>query len=325
VGAAMLQANSVALIAGAVPRAVLGRAVGVQGAAQAVGLAIGPAVGGLLLQLGSWRWLFLLSVPAAVLGVVSGWFFLPRSRDLAARAPVDWPGLVLFVPAIAFLMLALSRQVPLLLLPAAVLVTLFVLRIRAAAAPLLAPRLFRRGALRAGLATGLLSYTAMFGLLFTAPLALASVYHLGSGHAGLVLTLLPVALGVTAPFAGRLADRWGARAVTVTGLAVATAGMAGVAAGPNLVEFAALLAEIGVGLGLCTPANNAAVMAAAPATDSGAAAGVLNMTRGLGTALGVAAATLIYGAHGIGAVASFLAVLTVVAAVASVMRSPRHR
>lgn len=329
-GAAMLQANSVALIACAVPRRVLGRAVGVQGAAQAVGLALGPAAGGLLLQLGSWRLLFLLSVPAAVLGVLTGWFFLPRSRDLAARQPVDWRGLALFVPAIALSMMALSlattwHPAALLAVVAIVLGVVFVRHARRVAAPLLDLRLFNLD-FSSGLASGLLSYTAMFGLLFTAPLVLGSGYHLASGRAGVILTLLPVALGVTAPFAGRLADTLGARTVTVAGMAVATAGLAGIAVShSSLALFAGLLVVTGVGLGLFTPANNAAVMAAAPTRDSGAAAGILNMTRGLGTALGIAAATLVYNAApGMTAVGWFLAVLTVLGAGLAALRRRRE-
>jgi MFS family permease len=161
----------------------------------------------------------------------------------------------------------------------------------------------------------------MFGLLFTAPLALGGAYHLTSGRSGLVLTLLPVALGLTAPFAGRLADRFGARAVTVCGMAVATLGLVGIAAlHPGVTTFAVLLVVIGIGLGLFTPANNAAVMASAPACDSGSAAGVLNMTRGLGTALGIAAATLVFSAAGMVAVGWFLAVLTVLGALLAVPR-----
>ena len=72
VGAAMLQANSVAIIVVAVPRVSLGKAIGIQGAAQAVGLALGPSVGGLLLAAGGWRLIFLVNVPFGVLGVVAG-------------------------------------------------------------------------------------------------------------------------------------------------------------------------------------------------------------------------------------------------------------
>jgi EmrB/QacA subfamily drug resistance transporter len=325
-GAAMLQANSVALIATAVPRSVLGRAVGVQGAAQAVGLALGPAAGGLLLQLGSWRLLFLLSVPAGLIGVATGWFFLPRSRDLAGRTPVDRVGLALFVPAIALLMLALSlgsgTQRAILAVAAVALGVLFTLRARRAAAPLLDLNLFRSKTFSAGLAGGLLSYTAMFGLLFTVPPALGARYHLPAGHAGLVLALLPVALGITAPFAGRLADRFGARAVTMTGMIVAACAVLGIAAlRPGLALFTGLLVIAGIGLGLFTPANNAAVMASAPRRDSGSAAGILNMTRGLGTALGIAAATLVYDAGGgITAVGWFLAALTILGALLSAPR-----
>jgi MFS family permease len=70
IGAAMLQANSVAIIAGAVPRNRLGRAIGIQGTAQAAGLALGPAAGGLLLSLGGWRLIFFVNVPAGLAGAV---------------------------------------------------------------------------------------------------------------------------------------------------------------------------------------------------------------------------------------------------------------
>ena len=94
IGAAMLQANSVALIAEAMPPSMLGRAIGVQGSAQALGLALGPAVGGILLSLGGWRLIFLVNLPAGVIGLALGWFLLPRSRsrrELGARRSSSAP------------------------------------------------------------------------------------------------------------------------------------------------------------------------------------------------------------------------------------------
>ena len=80
VGAAMLQANSVALIVESLPPRLLPRGLGVQGAAQAVGLALGPAIGGLLLALGGWQLIFLVNLPAGILGIALAWVLLPRSR-----------------------------------------------------------------------------------------------------------------------------------------------------------------------------------------------------------------------------------------------------
>ena len=108
IGAAMLQANSVAIIVLAVPRASLGKAIGIQGAAQAVGLALGPSVGGLLLAAGGWRLIFMVNVPFGVLGVIAGLLLIPRSLHLGDRVPFDWKGLSLFFPAIVAVLSAIS-------------------------------------------------------------------------------------------------------------------------------------------------------------------------------------------------------------------------
>ncbi|BAS11702.1 uncharacterized MFS-type transporter Rv1250/MT1289 [Arthrobacter sp. Hiyo8] len=86
----MLQANSVALIRTSMPAAKLGKAIGLQGAAQAIGLAMGPSVGGLLIGLGGWRWVFFVNIPAGVIGLLLGWFLLPRTH-VKAPAP-GWTG-----------------------------------------------------------------------------------------------------------------------------------------------------------------------------------------------------------------------------------------
>src|SRR5882757_9112238 len=106
VGAAMLQANSVALIRTTVRGERLRLAIGLQGAAQAIGLALGPAVGGLLVGAGGWRWIFYVNVPVGVIGL--GLLLLPRARARAPLARFDWPGLATLLPASGTLLLALS-------------------------------------------------------------------------------------------------------------------------------------------------------------------------------------------------------------------------
>jgi EmrB/QacA subfamily drug resistance transporter len=303
-GAAMLQANSVAIIAGAVPRSRLGRAIGVQGAAQALGLALGPAVGGLLIGLGGWRLIFLVNVPIGLLGTVLAWFLIPCSRDLVPRRRFDWAGLSIFLPAVATLLLAISCGnsygwgSPLILsgfAAAALLLTAFAARERRAPFPMLDPGLLRRVPFSTGIASGLLSYLVLFGTLTVVPFYLEIARHAAPSTAGLQLLVVPLGLGLVAPAAGRLADRIGARSLTVGGM-LTTAAMLGasILVHRDTGLFLLALTVAGIGLGAFTPPNNAAIMGAAPPQQSGMAGGVLNMTRGLGTSLGLALAGLMY-------------------------------
>jgi EmrB/QacA subfamily drug resistance transporter len=307
-GAAMLQANSVAIIVHAMPPEKLGRAIGVQGAAQAVGLALGPAVGGLLIGLGGWRLIFLVNVPAGLTGVALGWFLLPRSRLLQHDRGFDLWGAVLFVPAVATLMVALSYgrelgfaspAVMSLLAGAGLCLLAFIWRERHTDAPLVDLHLFRRRTFSAGISSGVLSYTVMFGVLFVVPFYLELHRRDTPAVAGLELSVLPLALGLVAPWAGRLADEFGARLVTMGGMLLTAVGLALLAMFHSgdvlpLVD----LALVGAGLGAFTPANNSAIMGAAPRSQSGVAGGILNMTRSVGTSLGVAATGLVYTASG---------------------------
>ncbi|HZD87179.1 MAG TPA: MFS transporter, partial [Gaiellaceae bacterium] len=204
-GAAMLQANSVAIIALAAPREKLGRAIGIQGAAQALGLSLGPAVGGVLIAAGGWRLIFFVNVPAGILGAAAGWFLIPRSRELQERTRFDWLGLVLFAPALSALLVALSYGNQLGWATAAVIGALaaavvlgggFLLHERRTRAPMIDLRLFARAAFSAGIASGLLSYLVLFGALFVTPFFLESDRGLSPGATGALLTALPIALGL---------------------------------------------------------------------------------------------------------------------------------
>ncbi|MBV8087122.1 MAG: MFS transporter [Chloroflexi bacterium] len=306
VGAAMLQANSVAIITAAVPHDQLGRAIGVQGAAQAIGLSVGPSLGGLLISAFGWQWVFFIAVPFGLAGALLGWLILPRSAPAsdaqkeAARERFDWGGASVFAAAIAALLLALTygnswgwTSPRLLSALAAFVLALagFALLERRAPSPLIEMALFRRGAFSAGISAGLLSYSVLFGLLFLMPFYLERILGRTAAVAGLLLTPVPLAIGLLAPASGLLADKRGARRPMMAGMfvaAIALAGLALVSPAP-LGAVLGLLAAFGVGLGLFTPPNNSAIMGSAPPNRLGVAGGVLNMTRSVGTSFGVAA------------------------------------
>ena len=304
-GAAMLQANSVAIITAAVPRRALGRAIGVQGAAQAVGLSIGPSIGGLLIDSLGWRWVFFIAVPFGLLGTVLAWLVLPLSRptseaDVAAEAErFDWPGTVLLAPAVGLSLLGLtygnswgwtSAALVSTAGLAAVCLGLLVHVERRSRSPLIDLQLLRVRTFSRGLLAGLLSYAVLFGSLFLLPFYLERILGQSAAQTGLLLTPVPIALGVMAPFAGMLTDRIGPGPPTVAGMAIAALALVGLALASSLSLSLTLvlLACLGIGLGLFTPPNNSAIMGSAPANRLGVAGGMLNMTRSLGTSIGVA-------------------------------------
>ena len=310
-GAALLQANSVALVVTSVPPRTRRAALGVQAAAQAVGLASGPVIGGLLVAAAGWRWVFFLNVPVGVLAVVAGVCLLPRTRGLAGqphagqgregKRGTDPGGTVLLAAATTAGMLAISALSGLgapawsaaVFAAVAVLTGTALLRHeRRVAAPLLDLRAMAAAGTGAALLGALCAYLVLFGPLVLFPQVVSS--RGGSAEsAGLLLTALPAGFGLAAAVADRvLPARWPNRRRCLLGGAV-VAGCAATLAvpAPHAVSVV-LLGLLGIGLGIYTPANNAEIMTAVPARDAAAAGGMVNMTRGIGTALGVAVVTL---------------------------------
>ncbi|MDA8194577.1 MAG: MFS transporter [Thermaerobacter sp.] len=300
-GAAMLQANSVAIITATVPASVRGRAIGFQGSAQAIGLSVGPAVGGALIGLFGWRAIFYVNVPVGIIGTLMAAMILPRDRLTKQKTTFDWGGALLFTPFLVFLMMALtegtqwgwrSGRILGLFFASAVLLAGFLLREKSFRAPLVDLNLFRIKVFSLGNFTGLLSYLVMFGVLFLMPFFFERVNGYQSAVVGLLLTAVPVGMTVVAPQAGGLADRYGSRFLTTLGMLLSGAGTLVIALmlahHSNLVVMIAALFLVGVGLGIFTPPNNSSVMGALPPERLGVGGGILNMARSLGMALGTA-------------------------------------
>ena len=300
-GAAMLQANSVALVATSAPPGRRRAALAVQAAAQALGLAVGPVVGGLLVASAGWRWIFFVNVPVGVIAVVAGWFLLPRTGQLAHGRGSDPLGVALLATAAVGTMVAVSSLSGLglpfwaLAGSAAAAVVAGVTLIwweRRSAAPLVDLRLLAAAGIAPALGGALCVYLVLFGPLVLLPQTLAA-HGEGALRAGLLLTALPAGFGLAAVAAERLLPaHWPNRRRCVAGGLLASCSVAALAfPGPVAVTVVSL-ALLGAGLGVYIPANNAQIMAAVPARDAATAGGMVNMTRGLGTALGVAVVTL---------------------------------
>jgi EmrB/QacA subfamily drug resistance transporter len=297
VGAAMLQANSVALVVTSVSKDKVRKALGVQAAAQALGLAAGPAIGGLLVATVGWRWVFWVNVPVGIIALVAGRYLLPRTKERTALGRFDALGLALLVTATTTLLLALSGlsglPVPAWASVALLAATVaagagFVAWERRAPHPLIDLSVLRPTPVSFGLVGALCAYLVLFGPLTLFPQVLGTR---GAG-AGLVLTALPAGFALAALTAGRvMPSRARARGLVGAFACVVAAGALAVA--PSSTAWvAAWLGLLGLGLGAFIPSNNHAIMGSIPARMSGTGGGMVNMSRGLGTALGVAAVTL---------------------------------
>jgi EmrB/QacA subfamily drug resistance transporter len=302
IGAALLTANSIAIVVLAAGPGERGRALGLQSAAQAIGLGAGPAIGGVVLDTLDWHWAFWINVPFGLAGAVLGWFVLPQTRHLHGGSRFDWTGALLIAPALTAVVAVLNEShawgvtSPAFIAcvaAAIILLALFVRAERRAETPLIDFSLLRQRPFLVGNLANFLSYAMLFGVFFLIPFVLVRVYQDSEWLAGVRLSIVPVMLGLLAPIGGALYDRFGARMVTVSGMAICVAALGvlhvfldGRTEDMPLVMLG--LALFGVGQGLFVSPNSSAIMATAPEELTGEAGSLLNVVRYLGISTGIA-------------------------------------
>jgi EmrB/QacA subfamily drug resistance transporter len=168
IGAGLLQANSIAIITAAFPSSERGKAIGIQGAVQAVSMSIGPFVGGVLISSIGWRAIFYINVPIGILGTLAALFILPRDEVKREKEKIDYLGTVFFSTGLLFLVLAFNEVARLGLRSpwiissfclSVVLLALFVITELKVSYPLVDLAMFRNFTFSAGNLTGMLSYS----------------------------------------------------------------------------------------------------------------------------------------------------------------------
>ncbi len=299
VGAGLLQANSVALITQAFPGYERGKAIGIQGAVQAIAMAVGPFVGGVLIATIGWRAVFYINIPIGIIGTVAALLILPPNQKVEKKETIDYLGTIFFAAGLAFLVLVFNEGVKLgwgsntiivYFLHACILLGLFVLTELRVEHPLIDIKLFKNRTFLIGNVTGMMSYYVLFAVLFLMPFYLEKVLNYSPALTGSLLTPIPLAMAAVAPFAGHISDKYGSRIMTASGMlvsALACFSLLFLGVHTHLVLLVGQLILLGVGMGLFTPPNNSAIMGAAPKDKLGLAGGVLNMMRSLGLIFGV--------------------------------------
>ena len=310
-GAAIMMALTMAFVGETVSKERTGSAIGLLGTMSAIGTALGPSLGGVLIAGLGWQAIFLINVPLGVVALFHAYRHLPldKREEKTERTGFDYPGTVLLALTLGAYALAMTMGRghfgtlnAVLLVLAVCGVGLFV-RIEAnAASPLIRPAMFRNRVLSSSLTTSLLVSTVMMATLVVGPFYLGRSLGLGTALVGLVLSVGPLVAALTATPAGRFADRFGAPRVTLIGLVGMVLGFATLALLPTtpgvagITSYLAPLVVITSSYALFQTANNTAVMSDVNADQRGVISGMLNLSRNLG---------LITGASVMGAVFAF--------------------
>jgi len=299
VGGAFLFANSAALVTDAFPRDELGLALGTNTMVAAVGLVIGPILGGALVAI-SWHWVFWFNVPLGLLGSIWGALVL---RELAKQDEVrglDLPGTIVFVFGLTGLVLGISRgglegwDDPLViggLVAAGVLLPIFVVIESRSRAPILDLSIFRDRLFAAATGAAFINGLSRFALLFVFVFYFQGAQGDDPITAGIKLAPMAIGMLISSPLAGLWADRRGSRTLAASGMlvsALALAGMTTLQADSPYWQSTLWLGLVGVGSGMFNSPNTAAMMGTVPARRRGIAAGTRTMLQNTGAVISIA-------------------------------------
>ncbi len=305
VGASMIFAIGPAIVAAAVPPQRRGWALGLVALAVALGLTVGPPLGGLLTTNFGWGSIFLINVPlAAIVAPLSLWV-LPKDSPRAAH--FDALGAILVGSSLLAFLWGLSvadrlsSTWPWVIVATVVAVLLAVALVRHELRledPMLDMRLL--GSPRFGLPVlaAFLAYTSLSSAIFAMPFYLTQVRGLSEQNAGLILTALPLAMAVLSPVFGRLSDSWGSRGLTTGGMLVLASGMAVLALSGMDASYALIASGLfvaGLGIAMFQTPNTSEILGETPRERLGVGSAIVGEARTVGQSVGIALAAAVLG------------------------------
>jgi EmrB/QacA subfamily drug resistance transporter len=300
VGAALMNPASLSIITATFPPRERGQAIGIWAGVSAMALAIGPLVGGLIVDNINWNWIFFINVPVGVVGIVVSQLVIKESRDTSHEQSIDLPGLITSSAGLFALTYGLiegnrhgwtSPEIVGLFSAAALLLVAFVVLEHRQRLPMLDLSLFRIGSFTGSNLVAMLVSLGMFGVFFFVSLYIQNILGWTPTQAGASFLPMTILIILVAPIAGKWSDRVGSRWLMGGGMTLVSISLLLYQRVGLHSTFWTLLPAMllgGVGMALTMSPMTAAAMSSVPVDKAGVGSGVLNSFRQLGGSLGIA-------------------------------------
>jgi len=305
IGGACTMSINTALLRIIFPSNRLGRVMAANAVIVAVTAASGPALGGAILSVGHWSWIFLMNIPLGLVALFIGWKLLPQNPPSQTVYKLDGQSVVLNAVFFGLLIYTIEQMShdgfsTLLVLQMVVTVIVGITYIRRQLQipmPILPVDLFRIPLFSLSIGCSIVCFTAQMLALVSLPFFMQHVLQLSVAQTGLLMTPWPLATTLTAPLSGRLIERVHPGILGAIGMGIFAVGLyllatLGTISSPW--ELAWRMAVCGIGIGLFQTPNNVTITTSAPIRRSGGASGMLGTARVLGQTLGTAMVAVLF-------------------------------
>ncbi len=303
IGAAAYMANNQGIITQTFPKNERGKALGILATFVALGTMLGPPLGGWIVSIASWNYIFLINVPIGIITIVLGLIILPKDKTIDEK--LDTKGAVLFFTFIVLLFTSLieSQKVgfknPHIILSFSTSIVfgiLFVIVEKKTYTPLMQLKIFKNKVFSQSLICAFISFTCINASIIILPFYLQNTLNLAPSFSGALMMISPLIIAIVSPFSGNLSDKIGSELPALLGLLLMSVGfgcMSSLKQTSSIINVVVFIAIIAIGQGLLQPRNNSLIMSSVPNNDLGIAGSINSLVRNLGQIVGVTLATTI--------------------------------